>query len=348
MGPVSIGPITGGLKPKYKLISTLMGGDDLNPMKNMDVFIDLNTLVSSLSTWKKYQSSLPFGQDIEKDIIYGILMILKHWKGFTNKWENTRIFLMVNDFEMVMPAEREYMKSYLSPFVNKFESDRYKQFVYYWNESIKRVEIILKYIPNSYLIKCNRFDSYVLPNIIDDYENNGRNRIIISGSNLMTNYMFYPNTTMIFTKYHKNGMRQISDPNMIVQDISGINENIMDIFATNKVFFNLLNAIVGDFDRCIIGLSNVGITTFAVNLLRAVEKHEIPDTPSSIESVLPVINSNFHDYLRKNYPLIDLETHSKMVPQSMIEKVKSEMIDLYDVDGLRSISVDGLNLLELL
>jgi hypothetical protein len=32
----------------------------------------------------------------------------------------------------------------------------------------------------------------------------------------------------------------------------------------------------------------------------------------------------------------------------MVEKVKSNLVDLYDIDGLRGLSVDGLNLIELL
>ena len=66
-------------------------------------------------------------------------------------------------------------------------------------------------------------------------------------------------------------------------------------------------------------------------------------------NVLPVIDEAYHDYLKQVYPLIDIETHSMMIPNSIIEKIKSEMmIDLYDIDGLRSLSINGLNLLELI
>jgi len=46
--------------------------------------------------------------------------------------------------------------------------------------------------------------------------------------------------------------------------------------------------------------------------------------------------------------LVDIDTHTGLIPESIIAKVKSEMIDLYDIDGLRSFNVQGLNLLELL
>ena len=61
-----------------------------------------------------------------------------------------------------------------------------------------------------------------------------------------------------------------------------------------------------------------------------------------------IINPGFHDYLRKGFPLVDIDSHTKLIPQSMIEKIKSNMIDLYDIDGLRGISVDGFNLIELI
>ena len=343
----SIGPITGLIKPRYRVINTILG-EDFYPTNGVDIFIDLNTLVSALSTSQKFLNSLPFSENVETDIISSILMIVKHWKDFSKKWENSRIILFVNDFEMGGLAEQDHLKSYLIPYVNKFSGDRYKQFTYYWNESIKRVEVVLKYIPNSYLIRCNRFDSYVVPNIIDDYDNNKKHRIIITGNSLMTNYCYMPRTHIIYSRYKHTGMSQISDPLMIVQSITKIDDEIMSTFIQNKVFYNLLNSIIGDYDRGIIGLTQVGMSCFASNLLRAVEKREIPDDPESIETVLPVIDKAFHDYLRKSYPLVDIKEHSMMIPQSLIEKTKSGMIDLYDIDGLRSLSIDGLNLLELM
>ena len=122
----------------------------------------------------------------------------------------------------------------------------------------------------------------------------------------------------------------------------------MATFVQNKVFYALLNMVVGDSDRGLIGITQLGISTFANDLMRAVERCEVPKDPKTIESILPIINPGFHDYLRKGFPLVDIDSHTKLIPQSMIEKIKSNMIDLYDIDGLRGISVDGFNLIELI
>ena len=343
----SIGPLTGSLKPKYRVISNVLG-DDFDPSNGVDIFIDLNTLVSTLGSSQKFQRSLPFAEDVEAELISGILMILKHWKDYSRKWENARIFLIVNDFDMGALCEQSILKSYLVPYVHKFGNEKYKQFVYYWTEAIKRVEIILKYIPGSYLIRCKRFDSYVIPNVIDDYEHNERRRIIISGNSLMTNYHYMKNCYVMYSRYKSTGMCQLSDPLMIVQSITKIDDDIMIAFIKNKVFYNLLNTIVGHFDTGIIGLTQLGISRFAADLLRAVEKREIPDKPKSIESVFPAIDKAYHEYLRQTYPLVDIPLHSDLVTMSQIEKIKSELVDLYDIDSLRALSINGLNLLELM
>jgi len=347
MREYSIGPITGLLKPRYKVITTILG-ENFIPDKGIDLFIDLNTLVSALSTSAKFLNSLPFSENVEADIISSVLMVVKHWKDFLRKYEDSRIFLIVNDFDMAALCEHEVFKSYLIPYVNKYQNDRFSQLVYYWTESIKRIEIVLNYVPKTYCIRTNRFDSYVLPNIIDDYSNNGRHRLIITGNSLMTNYSYMPRTKVIYTKYKKTGMSQISDPLMIVQSIAKIDEDIMSTFVRNKVFYNLLNAIIGDFDRGIIGLNQLGISSFANDLLRSVEKHEIPNDPMNVESVLPAIQTQYHDYLRKSYSLVDIESHSQLIQPSIIERTKSKLVDLYDLDGLRQLSVDGLNLIELI
>jgi hypothetical protein len=349
MNQTSSGPITGTLKARYKVISTILG-ETYDAPKGVDIFIDFNTFVKSLSTYQKYLSYLPFaGSEVEVDLMSSFLTTLNHWKNFSRKWENVRIIGIMNGFELPKLAERKVLKSYLVPHENKFKSDKYTQFVYYMSEAVRKVQAILKYVPNMYLITATEFDSIVIPNVLDDYAKSGRNRIIISGNPLMTGYHMMPNTKVIFTKFRRSGSQQIADPLQIVQAISKVDEDtIVSEFIENKVFYNLLNVIVGDFDRGILGLTQVGITTFAYNLLRGVEQGKIRKDPKSVESVLPIIDTVYHDYVKTNYPLVDIESHTSMVPQSAIQNMKSDMIDLVDIDGLQKFSIDGLNLLELL
>jgi len=344
MKAYSIGPIAGVcLKPRYSAISTFLG-EDFNPINGFDIFLDLNSLVSALSGSKNFLQSLPFSENVEADIIANVLSVLKHWKDFGRKYEDVRIFMIVNDFEMGGLPEQDIIKSYLVPYLNKFDQERFAQLNYYWTEAMKKIEVILKYVPKSYLIRCNRLDSYIIPNIVDDYSKNGRFRFIVTSMPLMTMYMLEPNTKVEYSKYK----HQMIDPLMIVQSISNINHEIMATFVQNKVFYALLNMVVGDSDRGLIGITQLGISTFANDLMRAVERGEVPKDPKTIESILPIINPGFHDYLRKGFPLVDIDSHTKLIPQSMIEKIKSNMIDLYDIDGLRGISVDGFNLIELI
>lgn len=343
----TLGRLCAVVKPKYRVISTILG-ESFNPQKGLDVFVDLNSVVDSSTSSQKYMNAMAFSSDVAQDMIASILMILKHWKDYCRKYDNVRIFMIINDFEMDKMFEQEQLKSYMLPHMNKYANERFNQLKYYWVESLNRIEVIMKYIPGSYLIRCKKCDSYIIPNILENYETSGRRRIVVSGSSLMTNYHYMPNTNIIYSRYRYTGMSQLSDPLMIVQSLAKIDEPIMETFTKNKVFYNLLNAIVGDKQRGLIGLTQLGITGFAETLLRAVEKRDIPENPLTIDSVLPVIKNDYHDYLKQVYPLIDIDDHSKMIPQSHITEIKSNMIDLYDIDGLKSITVQDLNLLELL
>lgn len=349
MKQVSSGPISGVLKTRYKVASTHLGEVYL-PTRGLDIYIDFNTFIHSLAKYRKYQNYLPFaGSEVEIDLMSSILSTLNHWKNFAKKWDNVRIIGFWNSFEMSERlAERKQLKSYLVPYENCFRGDIYKQFVYYVNQAIERVQTILKYVPNMYLITCSEFDSFVLPNVLDDYEHTNKKRIIITGTPLLTNYHYTLNTRVIYGQYKGQLIHHLADPIMIVQSVTKVNEDIISEFAKNKVFYNLLSTIVGDFDRGIIGLTQLGITSVAYNLLRAVEHGKVPENPKSVESVLPAIDKCFHDYILKSYPLVDIDSHTAMVPQSMIANIKSSMIDLVDIDGLRALSIDGLNLLELL
>ena len=344
----SVGPIFGKyLKTRYAVISSFVGEEFINSFSKLDIFIDLNTIIPVLGSSSKFLQSLPFANEdeIESDIIENTLTTLKHWKDWaSNKFQEVRLFLMVNDFEFGKLPEREVIKSYLAPYANKYDSERYAQLNYYWTESMKKVEVVLKYVPNSYLIRCNSLDNYIVPNVSDDYKTNGRARLIISGSPIMTTYMLEPNTKVILTKFN----HQLSDPTMIVQSVSNIDNDIMFTFIQNKVFYALLNAVIGDFGRGLIGITQLGISSFANDLLRAYERGDIPKDPKTIDSVLPIIDPKYHDYLRKAYQLIDIDSHTRMIPTSVIEKLKASLIDLYDLDAFMKLKVGDLNLMELL
>ena len=74
----TVGPIVGkSLKLRYSTISTFLG-EDFNPLNGFDIFIDLNGLVTALSTSSKFLTSLPFsdGNTIEQDLISNILSVV--------------------------------------------------------------------------------------------------------------------------------------------------------------------------------------------------------------------------------------------------------------------------------
>lgn len=347
--PISTGKYSAALKPRYKDITHLLG-EDYKAENGLDIFIDFNTFVKSISSVQKYINQIPFmdQRDIEIDMLTTVLTTFLHWKNYTRKLEKVRIFGIVNDLEMGIVSESSALKSYLMPHTNKFRDDRLKQLSYYWGETVKTVETILKYVPQMYLLHTSKFDSFVIPNIVDVYSQNNTDRLIVTSNPMMTGYQFSERCKVIYSNFTANGMARLTDPIMVVQSITRIHEDIMVEFTRNKVCYNLLNTIIGDFDRGIIGLPQASITTIACSLLRCMERNEIPKDPKSIESVLPAVDKMYHAYIMQSYPLVDVELHSQMIPNSQIEKLKSQMIDLYDIDSLNAITINGLNLLELL
>ena len=341
----SVQPIAGMMyKTKYASLRVFLS-DNFNPVNGLDIHIDLNSFINAMSTSSKFLQSIPFAGDaVEEDIIVAIFSVLKHWKDWSRMLHvDTRVFLDMNDFEMYMMPEQDIIKSYLLPYVNKFtKDDGLSSLTYYLNEALKKIDAVLKYVPGIYLIRNNRFDSYVNPIIMD--EDNNREKIIVTGNTLMTSYMIENKCHVIFSKFK----HQIVDPVMIVQSISKIDNDIMNTFIRNRVFYSLLNAVIGDYDRGLIGVTQLGISSFANDLLRAVERGDIPNDPKDIHSVLPIINKSYHDYITKAYPLVNVVTHKEMIPQSLIEKLKSTMIDIYDIDQLQGLSVGGFYPMDLL
>ena len=346
----SSGILSGLLKPKYAIIKNLLG-DDYDSSHGVDIFIDLNTFVSAMCSSMKYLSSLALlsnETDGEADIVSSLIHIILHWKNFSRRWDDTRIFLLMNDIDSTSCYEQQYLKSYLSAYRYKMSNSNKATLRYYLSEAVKLTQKVLQFVPNSYLITTDKCDALVIPKLIDDYENNDRHRIIVSGNNMYTGYMFEKNTKLIFSKCRHNGISQVYDPLMVAQSISKIDDDIINVFLTNKVYYNILNIIIGDPDRAILGTTNLGTTRIATTLLRNLDKNIIPKNPKTIDTVIDSIDEQLRQYVLQSYPLVDIKLHSDMIPMSYIEKIKSEqMIDKIDIDGLSSFNIDGVNLIEL-
>ena len=54
----SIGPLTGQLKPKYKVIQMALGLNFSPSTYGVDVYIDLNSLLSTMASSRKFMNSL--------------------------------------------------------------------------------------------------------------------------------------------------------------------------------------------------------------------------------------------------------------------------------------------------
>lgn len=343
----NVGPLTGALKPKYNYISTKFG-ESIHEIKDVDVFIDLSTLLSSMAGYKKFMQALPFSENVDIDILSSTLMIAKHWRDFCkNKFNNFRIIMFANDPCVEPVNEKAVLSSYLMSYKAKFEKDNFKQLVYYWNKAMKALQGIVNYIPGVYFINVKTFDSYVLPNMLEDYDKENKHRIIVSGSLIYSNYVYKKNTKVFYARLTRNGITHLDNACEIAHSATSVDDTTINDFIHNKVFYALIQAIIGDVDRGFLGVTTIGLNRFATNLLRAIEKRDIPQDPESIETVLPIIDKTVQDYIRKVYPLIELDKHCSLIKKSVIEKIKTEMVDIYDDDKLGSISIDGLNLLEL-
>lgn len=344
----SSGILSGMVKPKYVLIKNLIG-EDFDYSHGVDIFIDLNTFINSMCSSTKYLSALPFDENPQTDMMSSLIHILLHWKNFSRRWDDVRIFLLMNDFNTDSCYEQQHLRSYLSAYKFKFENNSRAQLKYHLNETLTLLQKILQFVPKSYLIKCDKCDAFVIPHMIDDYENNERKRIIVTGNNIFTGYMFEKETKVIFSKCRNTGVSQVYDPLMVAQSIAKVNDDIIKVFISNKVYYNLLNIIIGDPDRAILGTTNTGTTRIASSLLRNLEKNLIPKNPKTIDAIISAIDPQLQQYVKHTYPLIDVKSHANMIPPSYIEKIKSEqMIDKIDIDGLNSFSIDGVNLIELI
>ena len=59
----TLGRLCAVIKPKYKVISTILG-EDFRPTHGLDIFLDLNSVVEATLSSQKYLSSMMFASDV--------------------------------------------------------------------------------------------------------------------------------------------------------------------------------------------------------------------------------------------------------------------------------------------
>lgn len=344
------GPLTGMVKPKFAIIDAALKNNSYDNTSDLHVYVDLTDIIYRTLKHSKLINEMQFSETEQKnfDIIMAadILRIFHHWLLYINKrGVSGKVVMIMNGYDMTKVVESEQSKLYL---INHRSRMANSSIVHkYWKSAISIVKKLVDYIPNCYFVDTNEFDAYTVPYILDN-DNKSCHKLIMTSAPIFTTYNMLPEYTVIVSKIRKSGIIHQFDNTEIIQSLTHVDEPMMSAFSRNRVFYNIILGIVGDESRSLLSIQiQISIMTLATNLLRNIEKGVISDRTQSVETVYSLMDERCTEYIKKVYPLIDLEQHSLMIKPSMIEKIKAGMIDIYDLEGCPQVQLGDLNLMEL-
>lgn len=331
-----------GMKIRYVTYASMIrSAKFLKPADKVSVFINIETLLNSLSSIKDIGNLVLKEQFFPVIMESGIINLTAHYKRFFRKFNlDVKVFLYYTDLSRESYKNNQYEHYYRSYYQNKFmENPNYyligERMV---KDIVPMVSKILEFIPDVYFIKTESMDSSLVPYVVSKMFPDRKN-FIITGDNYDTQYMNYPNFFVSIIRRTGTGNLAIRSLDkiipMIFRDNMAVVNNV-DIFY-NKMFYSMCLAVTGDHRRSIKSIRGVGPKTLSNKIKKAIDNGDLTRDCTSIDVCCTVLDRD-NDLLAQNCRCINLDSQYADLTDSDFFAIKNQIVDRYDQNSLEELN----------
>lgn len=324
-------------------------GFDLNSsenyLKNVNVFIDLESVFLNLSMIQDLEKKLVLQRSFQDLFISHILNLAAHYKHFFNNgYRSVCIYLYYTDFNSSSFYEQKYNDEFRSYYLNKYNSN--PKFVLL-TENLKTdilptSSMISEFIPNVYLIKATNIEGSLVPYIIAKSKPNSAN-FVISEELYNTQYSLISDFFNHLIRYSTTTNRNIYSS--VPQYLSGITrkeendiENACHVFSHYGSYCSLLSCL-GDRSRALDGIRGIGTITLEKLIIDAINKYKInidakdPDTIASIFD-----KDDDKESFKNNYHCVYIPLMYERLTESDKNSILNQIVDRYDFNSVKELN----------
>lgn len=328
---------------KYEeLIGMMRKYGNLKECDTVDIFINLEYMIDNLQSRRfcDIEKELAVPADI-RNIVSDIFAIVSHYRNFfiyNNIYP--RVYLYISDMSCDMEYYPEYKvnSNFRNRYRRKCQSELTQETLDTFMKSISIIQTICKYIEDVSFLVAEGIDSSLIPYIISrKHRNKNNHNIVISYDNLDDIYYLSKNTVRIKIKrrLHKRvGITSFSD--ILYNDYKVKNPQI---FITNPLFMSALIACGNKENiRQIENILGYGPATLSKDIKNGMQEGIITPRTNSIDLFKYAIQEKYRDKMVANLKQIDIQYRINNMRESNINLLMDQMINLYDVEGLKEIT----------
>ena len=276
-------------KVKYvKLLELLRSDIGVNVGLNdtVNVFINLEPIYTKLCNPKVNDYIKVKGKTANIEFIACVINLAAHYRWFFTKNKiNSRIYLYFQSFNVAHHKNRVFNKEYRRVFEYRFVENTSNLLVYRMIEStIPFIKVIMEYIQGVYYIDSCNIENSVIPNVINNHNNDKAINFIVSNSLYDWQYVNKDYHIIIPKK----------DDSEIVSDYSAMKilyylNGCEDTYTITSKLLPFLLSLIGSKSRNIYNVKGVGIKTGLRLLQTAIDSRMISNDMDNIHILLVIV-----------------------------------------------------------
>lgn len=339
-----IGITAGSLMLKWDMLQGILSKDDkIGEFKKVNVCINFESIMRNMSLQKNINVLSSYHkQDVVIEMESAILNLIANYRSFFRRFGcETNVFLYYTDLSS---DEEQTMSIY-----NKFYRAYYKNH-YTKNPEAKVVgglvdeiiypetKLILEYVPGCYFIRSKRFDSSLVPAIVDKLKPADLN-IIITSDQFDTLYFFKERFKPILVKRRYANFKVMSTVEEMVQSIVP-SESIFDLqpFLVSPMYYRLLLTINGNPNRNIAGVRGIGYGKLLSMIHDGIDSGSLLKDFKTIESVINVFPEKYRNDVMDSFKCMDLDVQLELLTKGDYDYIESQFIDRSDLTSLEALN----------
>jgi DNA-binding ferritin-like protein (Dps family) len=205
------------------------------------------------------------------------------------------------------------------------------------NIVVPEIRTILSFVPDCYFLESKKFDSSVIPLIVDEASPE-RSSVIITSDVFDTLYLMEKNFVTLYIKRRYANLTIISDVEAAVQSIiTGVDAFQLTTF-NEDMYFKLLLSVKGSKIRNIQSAKGFGYGKFIKLVNDAIGSGSILRDFKSIDSIIDIFPEKYREDIRTAYKCTDIRFQFSLLTDADKKMILDQIIDLSDIQ-----SVENLN-----
>lgn len=322
--------------------SSIENAGFLKPTDKVNVFINLETVMSYLSRVRDLDKKMILERSFPKIMIAEAINLCAHYKRFFRQnGLETRVFLYYTDLSKDLFPQSMINDEYRSYYINKYlYNPKFSSMGEKLISTITpEISTICEFIQGVYMIKATGIEGSLVPMIISEMDKSYKN-FIVTGDIYDTIYMRKDNFCVHYMKKSSTKGSLISHkPSQSLRVFlnEDIEDDVLDIF-NNQQFYTLLLSALGDDCRSIDGPKGLGTKNIIKYLMSNINDGNLKHDTKNVEMLISEFPDKLKMQLHDNYNCLDIDYQYSLLSTSDLFSIEKQIVDRFDNNSLMQLN----------